>query len=32
MIDKYPEQWVWMHKRWRRKREELPNIPSITDF
>lgn len=31
-IDKCPEQWVWMHRRWNRKREDLPKTPSITDY
>ncbi len=32
MIDKYPEQWVWMHRRWNRKREDHMKFPSITDY
>jgi len=32
MINKYPEQWVWMHRRWNRKREDYMKFPSITDY
>lgn len=31
MIHTYPTQWVWMHKRWNRKREDYPNIISVDD-
>jgi KDO2-lipid IV(A) lauroyltransferase len=34
MIEPYPEQWVWMHQRWRRRPtdrglEEVPNIERL---
>jgi len=31
-IEKCPEQWVWMHQRWKRKREDFPDIVSVTDY
>ncbi len=31
-IQTYPEQWVWMHRRWRRPRSQYPQAPSITDY
>jgi KDO2-lipid IV(A) lauroyltransferase len=33
-ILKYPEQWVWMHRRWRRKpdNEKYKDVPNIEDY
>jgi len=32
IIEKYPEQWVWMHKRWRRKAKDFPPELSISHY
>jgi KDO2-lipid IV(A) lauroyltransferase len=31
-IRKYPEQWVWMHERWRRKAKDFPPQLSISYY
>lgn len=31
-IKKYPEQWVWMHERWRRKAKDFPPQLSISYY
>ncbi len=31
-IEKCPDQWVWMHQRWKRQRADFPDILSITDY
>lgn len=30
-IRRYPEQWVWMHRRWRRRPEETGSDPAAAD-
>lgn len=32
IIEKYPEQWVWMHRRWRRKAKDFPPELSISHY
>ncbi|MCL2844303.1 MAG: hypothetical protein FWE23_02485 [Chitinivibrionia bacterium] len=31
-IKKYPEQWVWMHKRWKRKPQDYPPELSVSHY
>lgn len=31
-IEKAPEQWVWMHRRWNRQPADLPDILSISKY
>jgi KDO2-lipid IV(A) lauroyltransferase len=31
-LRKYPEQWVWMHRRWRRKAKDFPPELSISHY
>ena len=31
-VKKYPEQWVWMHERWKRKPEGYPSELSISHY
>lgn len=31
-IARYPDQWVWMHRRWRRKEADMPHVPSISKY
>lgn len=31
-IKKYPEQWVWMHRRWKRKPSDFPEVLNYDNY